>query len=64
MDKTRVVINTKTRDLLKQIGTKGQTYDDIIAELLVLSLDSNDKDKTFSANIGVDQDISTGGRRR
>ena len=34
--KTTVIVNTKTRDLLKQIGTKGQTYDQIIAELLAL----------------------------
>jgi hypothetical protein len=34
MQKTTVIVNTKTRDLLKQIGTKGQTYDQIIAELL------------------------------
>jgi hypothetical protein len=34
--KTTVVISSKTRNLLKQIGTKGQTYDSIIAELLLL----------------------------
>jgi hypothetical protein len=34
--KTTVIVSSKTRDLLKRIGTKGQTYDQIIAELLVL----------------------------
>jgi hypothetical protein len=34
--KTTVIISVETRDLLKQIGTKGQTYDQIIAELLAL----------------------------
>jgi hypothetical protein len=34
--KTTVIITSKTRDLLKRIGTKGQTYDQIIADLLAL----------------------------
>jgi hypothetical protein len=34
--KTTIIINNKTRDFLKRIGTKGQTYDQIIAELLAL----------------------------
>jgi hypothetical protein len=36
MQKTTVIVNTKTRDILKRIGTNGQTYDKIIAELLTL----------------------------
>lgn len=33
---TTIIVSSKTRDLLKQIGAKGQTYDQIIAELLAL----------------------------
>ena len=38
---TTIIVSSKTRDLLKQIGTKGQTYDQIIAELLVLRTNQN-----------------------
>ncbi|MGC2574345.1 MAG: hypothetical protein WA364_22750 [Candidatus Nitrosopolaris sp.] len=34
--KTTIIIDNKTRNSLKRIGTKGQTYDQIIAELLAL----------------------------
>ena len=31
---TTIVINKETRDGLKKIGQKGQTYDDLIQELI------------------------------
>ncbi|MGC2575783.1 MAG: hypothetical protein WA364_30120 [Candidatus Nitrosopolaris sp.] len=34
--RTTIIIDSKTRNFLKRIGTKGQTYDEIIAELLAL----------------------------
>jgi hypothetical protein len=33
-DKTTIVINTQTRQTLRHVGRKYQTYDDIIKELL------------------------------
>jgi hypothetical protein len=39
---TTIIVSSKTRDLLKQIGTKGQTYDQIIAELLALKQNNSD----------------------
>ncbi|MGB6531258.1 MAG: hypothetical protein WBF33_24385 [Candidatus Nitrosopolaris sp.] len=40
--KTTVIIDSKTRNVLKQIGTKGQTYDQIITELLALRTNNKD----------------------
>jgi hypothetical protein len=34
MRKTTVLIQTRTRDLLKKIGRKNQTYDELIYELI------------------------------
>jgi hypothetical protein len=33
-NKTSIIIDTKTRDELKQIGRKNQTYDELIKELI------------------------------
>ncbi|MGB6531245.1 MAG: hypothetical protein WBF33_24320 [Candidatus Nitrosopolaris sp.] len=33
--KTTIIINSGTRDVLKRIGTKGQTYDQIIGVVSV-----------------------------
>ncbi|MFY9794284.1 MAG: hypothetical protein WAK17_14180 [Candidatus Nitrosopolaris sp.] len=41
--KTTIIINSGTRDVLKRIGTKGQTYDQIIAELLALKTNNKDR---------------------
>jgi hypothetical protein len=34
MSKTTIVVESKTRDLLKEMGSKGQTYDQLIKELI------------------------------
>ena len=34
MTKSTIVVETGTRKLLKEIGTKGQTYDQVINELI------------------------------
>lgn len=34
IDCSTILIKNKTRDLLKQIGRKGQTYDELINELI------------------------------
>lgn len=34
MAKSTILVETGTRKLLKQIGTKGQTYDQVIKELI------------------------------
>jgi hypothetical protein len=34
MSKTTILVETKTRELLKQIGRKNQTYDQLIVELI------------------------------
>lgn len=34
MSKVTILVETTTRDRLKACGTKGQTYDDIIRELV------------------------------
>ncbi len=36
MSKTTIQIDTKTRDILRAAGSKGDTYDDIILELIQL----------------------------
>ncbi len=36
MTTTTVRINKETRDMLKEVGSKGQTYDEIIREMLEL----------------------------
>lgn len=33
-DHTTIILNKNTRDNLKKIGNKGQTYDDLIQELI------------------------------
>jgi hypothetical protein len=32
--RTTIVVDTSTRDKLKKLGTKGQTYEDIILKLM------------------------------
>jgi len=34
MEETRILVKYQTRELLKQIGTKGQSYDQVINELI------------------------------
>lgn len=34
MSKTTILIETKTRQQLKEIGRKGQTYDEVLRELI------------------------------
>ena len=34
MRKTTIIVEDKTRDMLKQIGSKGQSYDDLIKKLI------------------------------
>ena len=34
MSKTTILIETKTRQQLKEIGRKGQTYDQVLRELI------------------------------
>ena len=34
MSKTTILVETKTRESLKRMGSKGQTYDQIINELI------------------------------
>jgi hypothetical protein len=43
MKKSTILIETKTRENLKQLGTKGQTYDQLINELIMKSKDSPDR---------------------
>jgi hypothetical protein len=33
--KTSIIVNSKTRDFLRTLGRKDQTFDDIINELIV-----------------------------
>lgn len=33
--KTSIIINSKTRDFLRTLGRKGQTFDDIINEQII-----------------------------
>lgn len=40
--RTTIIIETKTREDLKQLGTKGQTYDQLINELIVLKRNRQD----------------------
>jgi hypothetical protein len=34
MEKSTILVERRTRKLLRQIGTKGQTYDEVIKELI------------------------------
>jgi hypothetical protein len=38
MSKTTILVERKTRRLLKQIGIKGQTYDEIIGKLIKIKI--------------------------
>jgi hypothetical protein len=53
MIETRILVKYQTRELLKQIGTKGQSYDQVINELIQTKnkklLDSS-ATNTFSSN--------------
>jgi len=40
-DHTTIILNKDTRDDLKKIGQKGQTYDDLIQELIKKWNDEN-----------------------
>ncbi|WP_415311981.1 hypothetical protein [Candidatus Nitrosocosmicus sp. FF01] len=42
---TTIIIQNKTRDLLRRVGRKQQTYDDIINELLEKSKNSIETDR-------------------
>ena len=44
MEKTTVLVESSTRERLKKIGKKGQSYDDLINELI----DSKNKDSPDS----------------
>jgi hypothetical protein len=35
MNSTTIILKTETRDSLKQIGKKGQSYDEVIRDLIV-----------------------------
>jgi hypothetical protein len=35
MNKTTILIKKETRELLKRVGTKNETYDDIISKLIL-----------------------------
>jgi hypothetical protein len=50
MSETTIVISLKTREKLKEIGKKGQTYDQVIDTLLE-AIDSNNlrKNKEFDS---------------
>ncbi|MGD9672081.1 MAG: hypothetical protein AB7U98_01225 [Candidatus Nitrosocosmicus sp.] len=43
---TTIIIQNRTRDLLRKVGRKQQTYDDIINELLEKSKTSIDADRS------------------
>ena len=42
MSKTTILVESKTRENLKQLGTKGQTYDDLINELIEMKRNYQD----------------------
>lgn len=44
MSKSTILIESKTRDQLKQIGRKGQTYDQILRELVILKNNSTNEE--------------------
>ena len=37
MEQTTIVLDKETRDELKALGQKGETYDDIVSELIELA---------------------------
>lgn len=45
MAKVTILVDSSTRERLKYIGRKGQTYDQIIAELLDARLKENENRK-------------------
>jgi hypothetical protein len=45
MTQTRILVNYETRNLLKKIGAKGQTYDEIINHLIKIKIDDKILDK-------------------
>jgi hypothetical protein len=50
MDKSTILIRNITRERLKYVGAKGQTYDDLINQLIdmnVKNTDQNSLDRRF-----------------
>jgi hypothetical protein len=41
MPKTTILVETETRELLKRIGSKGQTYDQVISGLIKINGEVN-----------------------
>jgi hypothetical protein len=41
MPKTTILVETETRESLKRIGSKGQTYDQVINELIKVKGEEN-----------------------
>lgn len=41
MTKTTILVETETRELLKRIGSKGQSYDHVINELIKTKVEEN-----------------------
>ncbi|MDQ3967154.1 MAG: hypothetical protein M3275_02015 [Thermoproteota archaeon] len=53
MTNTTIVLKIATRDWLKQIGKKGQSYDEVIRDLIVEYNNSRNKgDSPGSAELG------------
>jgi hypothetical protein len=61
MKKSTILIESKTRENLKQLGMKGQTYDQLINELITKTKSKDLLDRRFEslqsnhASIAVDQ---------
>lgn len=47
MSKTTILVNPRTREDLKRLGTKNQTYDEIIVHLIKVASDSKEKRNTL-----------------
>jgi len=57
---TTIILKTTTRDWLKQIGKKGQSYDEVIRDLIVDYNSRKKGDSPDSAEVGE----SVGGSSR
>ena len=49
MSKTTILIESTTRELLRQIGRKNQTYDQLINELINSKSGGNSLDRRFES---------------
>jgi hypothetical protein len=47
MRKSTILIQSTTRENLKQLGTKGQTYDQLINQLIVKTRSKDSVDRRF-----------------